>query len=212
MCSICLNEMTNKMTLKCNHSFCKECIFEWLESKCSCPLCRNETIKQEIMIENDLMTKTEWKKTEDDYKRMVSRLNMIIDCGEMTDEIMILFNKMTSDFNRIERLWILKKQDNLEQKRIRDFNESIRIRKEREIREQRIEDDLKWIKENMKDIRLEEQKKYMNKKKYKKNIGNDIIWVGEEIVRGVNRNVKKCWSGYVGIMERFDKKLDDIFD
>ena len=212
MCSICLNEMTNKMTLKCNHSFCKECIFEWLESKCSCPLCRNETIKQEIMIENDLMTETEWKKTEDDYKRMVSRLNMIIDCGEMTDEIMILFNKMTSDFNRIERLWILKKQDNLEQKRIRDFNESIRIRKEREIREQRIEDDLKWIKENMKDIRLEEQKKYMNKKKYKKNIGNDIIWVGEEIVRGVNRNVKKCWSGYVGIMERFDKKLDDIFD
>ena len=204
--------MTNKMTLKCNHSFCKECIFEWLESKCSCPLCRNETIKQEIMIENDLMTETEWKKTEDDYKRMVSRLNMIIDCGEMTDEIMILFNKMTSDFNRIERLWILKKQDNLEQKRIRDFNESIRIRKEREIREQRIEDDLKWIKENMKDIRLEEQKKYMNKKKYKKNIGNDIIWVGEEIVRGVNRNVKKCWSGYVGIMERFDKKLDDIFD
>ena len=44
-CKYCYNEIINNVTLKCNHSFCKSCIYEWFETgKLYCPYC-NETIK-----------------------------------------------------------------------------------------------------------------------------------------------------------------------
>ena len=45
-CGICLNTISNKFTLECNHSFCSECVFTWLccqKNVNSCPLCRTET-------------------------------------------------------------------------------------------------------------------------------------------------------------------------
>lgn len=45
-CSICLDENIEEegiSTTNCSHSFCKECLEDWLnKGKYSCPLCRNE--------------------------------------------------------------------------------------------------------------------------------------------------------------------------
>ncbi len=41
-CSICLNEKTRGVKLKCSHMFCKKCISTWLYSHNNCPNCRHE--------------------------------------------------------------------------------------------------------------------------------------------------------------------------
>ncbi len=42
-CSICYNEINDKTTLGCNHSFCKECIYRWITKSGTCPMCRTMT-------------------------------------------------------------------------------------------------------------------------------------------------------------------------
>ena len=53
-CSICYSDIKKKITLDCDHSFCKECIFTWIckckNNKLSCPLCRN------CIKDNDIIT------------------------------------------------------------------------------------------------------------------------------------------------------------
>jgi hypothetical protein len=39
-CSICIQEMKDRVTLDCSHSFCKECIYYWLVKAGNCPMCR----------------------------------------------------------------------------------------------------------------------------------------------------------------------------
>lgn len=40
MCVICTGEITNPKFLTCFHSFCRECIDNWLKIKKNCPTCR----------------------------------------------------------------------------------------------------------------------------------------------------------------------------
>tara|TARA_B100001063_G_scaffold121804_1_gene113791 strand:- start:943 stop:1527 length:585 start_codon:yes stop_codon:yes gene_type:complete len=39
-CSICMCEITDKATLPCKHTFCKDCIVKWSETSTTCPNCR----------------------------------------------------------------------------------------------------------------------------------------------------------------------------
>jgi len=39
-CSICMDEVKDKATLPCKHSFCKGCIVKWSETSTTCPNCR----------------------------------------------------------------------------------------------------------------------------------------------------------------------------
>eukprot|EP00800_Vazella_pourtalesii_P017417 TRINITY_DN529_c0_g2_i1.p1 TRINITY_DN529_c0_g2~~TRINITY_DN529_c0_g2_i1.p1 ORF type:complete len:454 (-),score=75.41 TRINITY_DN529_c0_g2_i1:355-1716(-) len=41
-CSICLNDVRDKVSLKCEHSFCYECLVKWCATKETCPLCRSK--------------------------------------------------------------------------------------------------------------------------------------------------------------------------
>ena len=41
ICSICLNNFNNKISTKCKHSFCKDCIMDWISINNNCPMCRN---------------------------------------------------------------------------------------------------------------------------------------------------------------------------
>lgn len=42
-CSICLEEIINKSTTNCNHSFCFYCLNEWIsKNKNTCPICRTQ--------------------------------------------------------------------------------------------------------------------------------------------------------------------------
>ena len=48
-CSICLSKIyKQKIKLKCNHSYHKECLKKWLKYNNSCPICRLE-------IDNDII-------------------------------------------------------------------------------------------------------------------------------------------------------------
>lgn len=41
ICPICdKNDIKTKVDLKCNHSFCDQCIQKWVRKENSCPLCR----------------------------------------------------------------------------------------------------------------------------------------------------------------------------
>ena len=64
-CSICLENINNKVQLDCGHTFCKKCIFTWL-STCKttsfyCPMCKTDVsdkIKSDAWdygIENNLL-------------------------------------------------------------------------------------------------------------------------------------------------------------
>jgi len=39
-CAICHEECRNPVQLECNHTFCEECINEWVEREPTCPICR----------------------------------------------------------------------------------------------------------------------------------------------------------------------------
>ena len=43
-CIICFDNITDKFTTKCDHSFCSKCINSWVDENNSCPLCREENI------------------------------------------------------------------------------------------------------------------------------------------------------------------------
>ncbi len=39
-CAICFEELSTNVTTKCNHTFCKTCMFNHLKKKTNCPMCR----------------------------------------------------------------------------------------------------------------------------------------------------------------------------
>ena len=43
-CVICLDEIYDRYTTKCNHDFCKKCIKQWVKENDCCPLCRLDDI------------------------------------------------------------------------------------------------------------------------------------------------------------------------
>ena len=45
-CPICVSDHTNYCITKCNHEFCKDCLYEWLESNNNCPICNYEFIEK----------------------------------------------------------------------------------------------------------------------------------------------------------------------
>tara|TARA_B100001094_G_scaffold97430_1_gene93456 strand:- start:434 stop:970 length:537 start_codon:yes stop_codon:yes gene_type:complete len=44
-CVICLNDINNEFTTKCNHSFCNTCITNWLLTHNNCPTCRFDLVQ-----------------------------------------------------------------------------------------------------------------------------------------------------------------------
>lgn len=71
-CSICFDTKRKEFVLKCKHSFCKECIFEWCKRETpECPLCRHsivdERIPEYIVNENSLHHSIIDRIPEEDY-------------------------------------------------------------------------------------------------------------------------------------------------
>ena len=51
-CSICFENIKDKTTLKCDHSFCNLCISKWIEKSNSCPCCRTKIVVECNMCKN----------------------------------------------------------------------------------------------------------------------------------------------------------------
>lgn len=41
-CSICFEDVEYSFSLKCNHSFCEDCVCKWYVKNANCPMCRSE--------------------------------------------------------------------------------------------------------------------------------------------------------------------------
>ena len=50
-CSICLENFKSKIKLNCSHKFCKLCIYNWMFTNNTCPMCRAEIIDRTKFIE-----------------------------------------------------------------------------------------------------------------------------------------------------------------
>lgn len=62
-CPICYDTIQNRIILKCcNNPFCYECIMLSLQNSCSCPLCRNNIKKEDVIV-----LKEESSGEEDDF-------------------------------------------------------------------------------------------------------------------------------------------------
>ena len=49
-CNICHEDTSNnRVKTPCNHEFCGECFFRWMQEKPNCPLCRKEFVNENIM-------------------------------------------------------------------------------------------------------------------------------------------------------------------
>ena len=49
-CNICQEDTeNNKVITPCEHIFCGECFFKWMQEKPNCPLCRKEFVNENIM-------------------------------------------------------------------------------------------------------------------------------------------------------------------
>lgn len=63
-CSVCFNEKRENVKTKCNHVFCKECVFTWVKKNGnSCPLCR--TI---FFEENEISFQYNWNDYHEDTR------------------------------------------------------------------------------------------------------------------------------------------------
>ena len=51
-CNICQEDISNnKVKTPCEHEFCSDCFFKWMQEKPNCPLCRTEFVNQNIMAD-----------------------------------------------------------------------------------------------------------------------------------------------------------------
>ena len=51
-CSICFENIKDKKTLNCEHSFSNRCISKWIEKSNSCPCCRKKIVVKCHMCKN----------------------------------------------------------------------------------------------------------------------------------------------------------------
>lgn len=81
ICIICYDKFKKETSLNCGHNFCKKCIEEWYNTNNTCPICRNNFSKQEI-IDNIKGVKTRnttrnkrYEKTNILFEKIVHKLN-----------------------------------------------------------------------------------------------------------------------------------------
>ena len=49
-CNICQEDISdNNIKTPCNHAFCGDCFFKWMQEKPNCPMCRKEFVNEDIM-------------------------------------------------------------------------------------------------------------------------------------------------------------------
>jgi hypothetical protein len=89
-CAICFEEMILPLQSPCNHIYCKDCIYQWMEKNATCPECRNPTTPATLKLPNftPLSVSTESKKRkreqgEEECDSRSCRHNIIHIAGDM---------------------------------------------------------------------------------------------------------------------------------
>lgn len=53
MCAICQEKMHVPILVRCGHMFCEECVSEWFERECTCPVCRTLVVPAHLRTFGD---------------------------------------------------------------------------------------------------------------------------------------------------------------
>ena len=97
-CTICLNKLKNPVMLGCcQNIFCGECILSWLDKKNTCPLCRTQQNKENIILIQDKTIEENKKDKPIDIK--MSKQDKIIDIiSNKEDGRFIIFSSFDETF------------------------------------------------------------------------------------------------------------------
>lgn len=53
LCTICQEKMHVPILVRCGHMFCEECVSEWFERECTCPMCRTLVVPAHLRTFGD---------------------------------------------------------------------------------------------------------------------------------------------------------------
>ena len=112
-CSICKDLLYKTMTLECGHSFCKDCVDEWLARSLTCPMCREVTAKPpfasivsdksvEVLISSDDKLKQAFKSKK---KQSEARLKKSIETQKKLNKVIMHTKKLGHKLVSIGNLW-----------------------------------------------------------------------------------------------------------
>lgn len=112
MCSICYNTLTikNIVNTKCNHTFCKNCFYRWIEVNATCPQCRDPidshtTLTDEQIVRECTEIYTNYRTNLKDWSRNMKRNKRLIteNCKLQIENIRVKEESRTF-IARIDRL------------------------------------------------------------------------------------------------------------
>ena len=99
-CAICIDVIKDPIVLNCSHSFCGECIFQWLKRKKFCPECKTDIDNTCVMKLNNSITES---KIENKKKKKKEDVMLEI-IQEKPDGKFLIFSKIENGFSNITRV------------------------------------------------------------------------------------------------------------
>ena len=102
ICSICLDNISNPIYLKCSHTFCSKCLIIWHKTKKTCPECR-----ENIDLSGTILTKIKNNDNDNDNDNIISRSkeNILLDIIKKNNEgKFLIFSKIENGFTNIKNI------------------------------------------------------------------------------------------------------------
>lgn len=109
-CSICTDILFKPVTISCGHTFCKDCLLQFLRQKPICPLCRsptflqNQTLSENITLRNLIDSKYPHLIKKREQENIPKRLNSDFLLGDIQ-------RNPQNEAEKFENLFTLKVQD-----------------------------------------------------------------------------------------------------
>ena len=124
-CNICQEDTSNNsVKTPCNHEFCGDCFFKWMQEKPNCPLCRKEFVNENIMTDINAnreelsVISSEITYLKVKYSKMKKQARKMYAKSEMSWERQIRLRRMLED----TRQSIIKERRILKKIRIKRIN------------------------------------------------------------------------------------------
>ena len=141
-CNICQEDISDGIIkTPCNHEFCNNCFFKWLQEKPNCPLCRKEFVNEDIM-KNIMLNREELSvlSSEIQYNRMRSlRVKRRMNKRKRTCGELLLRQVGLREMLQYTRKNIVAERDKLKELRSRSVTTRSKKKKEKKEDEEFVE-------------------------------------------------------------------------
>ena len=117
-CSICLNTFKSKVKLSCSHQFCKNCIYKWMLTNNSCPMCRKDINYQKGFVKYAFENKF--------YINLKKYDIIISNLPSKELDMLSLFNIYVGSFLN-KSLWEIYKKDYIFKDLVKNINTNVKV-------------------------------------------------------------------------------------